>query len=201
MTKEQWALILSLISMLLVASSYFFKKKSAYLLMQATGMLLLMGSYLLNGEFFAMVGLGIGLGRALTFFLFEQNNKKPSVFWPILFSSLSIMAYVVINLIILKDARLYDILYLIGLILYAFVFWIRNLQLMRHLAILHTSISILYNTLIDAGIFVVIAYSLEMFANLISVVKYHLFDKKKKNEVQEDEKCASSENSSVDIIG
>lgn len=201
MTKEQWALILSLISMLLVASSYFFKKKSAFLLMQATGMLFLMGSYLLNGEFFAMVGLGIGLGRALTFFLFEQNNKKPSVFWPILFSSLSIMAYVVINLIILKDARLYDILYLIGLILYAFVFWIRNLQLMRHLAILPTSISILYNILIDAGIFVVIAYSLEMFANLISVVKYHLFDKKKKNEVQEDEKCASSENSSVDIIG
>lgn len=202
MTKEQWAFIVSFIAMLLIASSYFVKKKSGFLLFQALGMIFLMTSYLLNGAFFAMIGLGIGLARAVTFYIFERKDKRPSIAWPILFSALSVIAYVVINLMILKTAVWYDVLYLIGLILYAFVFWIRNLEVMRYTVTIPTALSILYNVVSGAEVFVVISYSFELCANVAAIIKHHYFDKEKaKEKVKEDEKSEAGENSSVDSVG
>lgn len=181
MTKEQWAFIVSLIAMLLIASSYFFKKKSQYLALQGSGICFLILSYLFTGEYFAMVGLVIGLARSVTYLLYELKNKAVSIFWPILFSVLGIAAYCIINLWILRTAKPVDIIYLIGLIGYAFIFWVPKLELLRYLVLIPTGISILYNVLIHAVPFVIISYSFELSANLVAIAKYDLF-KRNKNE-------------------
>ena len=242
MTKEQVSLIISFVSMAFNAGSFFAKKKTGFLLMQATGIILLVSTFLLTEQYSAMVGLGIGLCRVLTYFFFEQKQKKPSVFWPILFSTLSIIsyaviewivlggaleknayyvadlvvlmglgiglgcvlarvigartkknalsvlpicfsvlsisAYVIIDWVVLKNTAWFNVFYLIGLVLYAFIFWIRDLKVMRHLAPAPTAFSVAYCLLSGADIFVIIAYSLELCANIVSIVKYHVYDKK-----------------------
>lgn len=178
MTREQWAFVVSLAAMLLIASSYFFKKKSLYLVLQSAGMVFLVLSYLLTGEYFAMIGLAIGLARALTYFAFEIHDKRASIFFPFLFSGLSIMAYFIVNLWILKTAKPVDIIYLLGLVGYAFVFWIRDLKTVRFLVTIPTALSLLHSVLIRAVPFVIVSYSFELGANLIAIAKYDLLQKK-----------------------
>jgi hypothetical protein len=175
-----WALIVSFVALILIATSYFTKDKSGFLLLQALGMIFLMASYLLDSAYFAMIGLGIGLARALIFFWFEKKDKKPSVFWPILFSVLSVMAYVVVNLIILKTSNWYDVIYLIGLILYAFVFWVRDLKKVLYLTTVPTMMSILYNILSKAAVFAVLSYVFEFGANLLAIYKFQTAKKREK---------------------
>jgi hypothetical protein len=82
---------------------------------------------------------------------------------------------------------------------YAFIFRIRSLNLVRYLVLIPTALSIVYNALLGVGtVMVVVSYSFEMCANLVSIAKYHLYDKKKNIEVKEDEKSADS---SVDTLG
>ena len=180
MTREQWSFIISLLAMLLIASSYFFKKKSFYLVFQSIGIVFLAISYLLQKEYFAMIGLSIALGRSLVYFLYEYKDKQSPLAWAFVFSGASVACYFIINLGILGETRLYDIIYLAGLIGYAFIFRIRNLELMRYLTTIPTALSILYNILIGALPFVCISYTFELGANLLSIGKYHLYDKKKK---------------------
>lgn len=179
MTKEEWAFVVSLVAMLLVASSYFFKRKSQYLLLQCSGLSFLMLSYLLTAEYFAMIGIAIALARLITYFLFELKNKKPSIFWPIFYSASSIAAYVVINLCILKTVKAWDILNLVALIVYTFVFWIRDLRLVRYLITIPTALTLLYNIGIGAPVFVAISYSFELAADIVSIVKYDFWSKRK----------------------
>lgn len=179
MTKEQWAFVVSLCAMLLVASSYFFKKKSQYLLLQCSGLSFLMLSYLLTAEYFAMIGIAIALARLATYFLFELKNKKPSIFWPLLYSGLSVAAYVIINLCILKTVKAWDILNLVALIAYTFVFWIRDLRLVRYLITIPTGLTLLYNIGIGAPVFVAISYSFELSADIVSIIKYEFWGKRK----------------------
>ena len=61
-------IIFSFIAMALIASAYFFKSKEMFLVMQGSGIFALMGSYLFNGQYFAMIGLGVGLLRCIIFF-------------------------------------------------------------------------------------------------------------------------------------
>ncbi len=202
MTKEQWAFVISVLVMLVMCASYFFKKKKIYLAMQGVGITLLMVAYLLQGHYFAMVGLAIGLLRSIVYLLYEWKNKKTPLWWAIAFTVVGVMCYGVINLWILKDTNYFDVIYLLGLAAYAFVFRIRNLVLMRYLVILPIALSILYNALAEVGIFVVISYSFELCANIVAIIKYHYFDKNKaKQKVKEDEKREESENSSVDSVG
>ncbi|MBO5754430.1 MAG: YgjV family protein, partial [Clostridia bacterium] len=63
------ALITSFFAMSFVVTSYFMKKKEKYLLFQFLCIVFLIISYFFTEQFFAMVGLVIGLGRTLTFFL------------------------------------------------------------------------------------------------------------------------------------
>ena len=182
MEKEQWAFIAGLIAMLLVASSYFFRKKTQYLFLQGLGIVFLMLSYLFTGEYFAMVGLVIGLARSLTYFAFEVKGKNTSIFWPFLFSGLGVASYFILNFWILKTAKpAIDCIYLVGLIAYAFIFWVRKLELLRYLVLIPTGLSILYNVLINAVPFVIVSYSFELLANLVAIAKYDLF-KRLKNE-------------------
>ena len=108
------------------------------------------------------------------------------MFWPILFSALSVAAYVVVNLIILKNSRAYDVIYLIALILYAFVFWMRDLEKMLYISTIPTALSVLYNVISGAAVFAVISYTFELGANLLGIYKHHVTKADKK--ISKDEK-------------
>jgi hypothetical protein len=84
------------------------------------------------------------------------------------------MAYVVINVIILQTANSTAIIYLMGLVLYAFVYWMRDLEKMRYLATIPTTLSILYNVVSKAPVFTVISYTFELLANIAAIYKYNL---------------------------
>ena len=174
-------MIVSFVAMLLIAASYFVKHKSGFLLFQSAGIVFLMASYLLEGAYFATVGLGIGLARSLIFFGYEKKDKRAPIAWSYLFSALGIAVYFIINVWILKSYVWYDVLYLVGLIFYAFVFRIRNLEWMLYMVTIPTGISILYNVVSKATPFVVISYSFELGANLLAILKYHIFEKKEKD--------------------
>ena len=203
MTREEWAFIISIVVMLVMCSSYFFKKKSLYLIVQGIGITLLMASYILWREYFAMVGLVIGLVRMLVYLLYEQKNKEAPIWWAIVFSVLGVACYLIINVWIQGTAKWVDIIYLVGLVAYAFIVRIRNLNLVRYLVLIPTGLSILYNALLGVGtLMVVISYSFEFCANIASIIKYHVWDKKKQSvEVKENEESEESKDSSVDTLG
>ena len=182
MTREEWAFFVSLIVMLVMCSSYFFKRKSVYLSMQGSGIFLLMIAYLLEKQYFAMAGLAIGLIRSAVYLLYECKDKPAPLWWPILFTGAGIACYCIINLWVLDDIKPYDIIYLVGLVAYAFTFRERNLNLVRYLVLFPTALSILYNVLIDAAPFVWISYTFELCANILAIIKYRFWDKKNKQE-------------------
>ncbi len=181
MSEKEWALICSFIAMLLIASSYFFKSKGMFLLMQGLGIVGLMASYLLNGQYFAMIGLGVGLVRCIVFFLYEKKGRETPLLWCILFSVLSVGAYLVVNLWILQTANPEDIIYLICLILYVFIFRVRSIKFVRYASLAPTTLSMVYNVLARSPIFAVISYSFELAAGLVSILKYHVFGKEQES--------------------
>ncbi len=179
MYNETVALIVSFIAMLLLMSSYFYPKKSLYLLFQAVGMIFLMASYLFSGEYFAMIGLGVGLFRALVFYAYEKRDTLAPIFWSVLCAALTVVCYLIVNLGVLKTAKPLDILYLCSLVLYAFVFRMRDMKKMRLAVLAPTGLAVLYNALIKASPFVVISYAFEAAANIAAILKYDIFTKEK----------------------
>ena len=168
------SLITSFIALGLIIFSYFTKKKELYLFYQMTGIIFLTSSYFFGLQFFAMVGLGISVVRALTYFLYERKDKKAPLYFAFLFSFLTIASYFIINLWILKIARLIDIVFLIATCFYAFIFRVRNLKTVRFWVLIPTTLSILYNTASGAAFFVSLSYVFELTADIISIFKYHI---------------------------
>ena len=177
MENPTLALIASFVAMLLIASSYFFKKKELYLLFQAIGMVFLGLNYFFTLEFFAMLGVAVGLFRALIFFFYEKKNKLAPIFWAYLCAGLTLAAYFIVNWNSLKPL---DIIYMVSLILYAFIFLIRDLKLMRFTVLAPNFLAVLYNVLLKATPFAVLTYAFELVANLVSILKYHVFGKEEK---------------------
>lgn len=175
---EKLALISSFIAMALVATSYFVKKKELYLAFQFLGIIFLILSQFFSFEYFAAVGLTIALIRTFTFYIYEKNNKTASIIWPIIFASASIISYLIINLWILKTLKPVDFLCLVSLILYAFIFRIRNLKIVRYSMIIPTSMSIIYYILISAPIFTIFSYSFELIADVVSIFKFYILKPK-----------------------
>lgn len=180
--NETLAFIVSFIAMVLIAASYFFKKKEKYLLFQLLGIVFLMLSYFFTGEYFAMIGLGIAIMRTLVFFLYEKKEKIAPISLAFLFSALSVLAYFIVNFGILRTAKPADIIYLLALFGYAFVFRIRNIKTVRFAVLIPTTLSIVYNVAIEAVPFVIISYAFELGANIVSIFKYHVFHKKNKTQ-------------------
>lgn len=175
------SLVVSFIAMSLIVASYFFKERVWFLLFQALGIVFLILSYFFDGEYFAMVGLTIGLARTLVYFLYERKQKLASVPVAVLFCMLTLAAYGVINLWILGDPKPVDIVNLVALCSYAVLFRIKNVKLMRYLILIPTALSVLYNILCGAAVFVVVSYSFEIAANIYAIVKFNILDTKKKN--------------------
>lgn len=185
MPPETWSLIVSFIAMAFVVSSYFLKSKSGFLLFQSLGICFLMASYLFDKLYFAMIGLGIGLARVLVYFAYEKKDRKAPLIWAFVFALSTVIVYLVVNIGILHTARIEDIVYLVGLAFYAFVFRIRNLELMRYLSTIPTALSILYNVLCKAAPFVVVSYTFELCAAIVAILKYHVFGKNKEEKENE----------------
>ena len=167
------AFIASFIGMAFVIAAYLVKKKSLYLACQSLCLVFLIISYFFEVNFFGMIGLGIGLARTLTFFAYEQKDKNASAFWSFLFAFLTFCNFFV-NMFILKTGQALDVLCLLALIAYAFIFRIRSLKIVRFTMLVPTVLSILYNTLIGAAIFASLTYVFELTANVISIFRYHI---------------------------
>lgn len=173
------ALVMSFIAMSLLIGSYFFKDRTYFLLFQSLGIVFLILSYLFDGLYFAMIGLMVGLSRTFSYFLYEKTHTRAPVSLAVLFCMLTLAAYAVVNLWILKNPAPVDIINLAALCGYAILFRIKNVKLMRYLILLPTALSVLYNVLCGAAVFVAISYVFEIAANIYAIVKFNILDKKK----------------------
>ena len=165
-----------MVAMLFIVSSYFLKNKKLYLLFQGIGIVFLIISYFFISEFFAMIGLAIGLFRCLVYFCYEQNGKTAPLFFAVCISCMTVASYFIVNLGIQKTGKWEDILYLAALIGYAFTFRIRNMLAMLWLTLIPTTLSILYNVFIAATPFVIVSYAFELSANVFAIWK-NLYNK------------------------
>lgn len=180
MENRLLALIAGFVAMTFVATSYFVRKKQYYLLFQLLCIFFLITSYFFTLQFFAMVGLVVGAARTVTFYLYEKKGRVAPLGWSFLFAALTLASYFVVNLGILGSAQPLDLLFLVGLVSYAFIFRIRNLKIVRYAMLLPTVLSVLFNVLTDAALFAMLSYLFELGANVVSIFKYHVFGERKK---------------------
>lgn len=176
------SLIASFIAMAFVVASYFVKKKSLYLLFQSLCIVFLVVSYFFTVQFFAMIGLAIGLVRALVFFAYERKDKLSPLWVSCALAGATIASYFIVNFGILKTAQPLDILCVVALVLYAFIFRIRDLKTVRFLMLVPTVLSILFNALTHAALFASLTYVFELAANVVSIYKYHIKPNKKETQ-------------------
>ena len=172
-------MLLSFIAMAFVMISYFVKNKKMYLVFQSACIVFLVLSYGVIGQFFAMIGLFISLIRALVFFWYENKDKRAPIWISVAISIATCAAYIIVNLMIQKNARPLDLLLLFASIMYAFIFRVRNLELVRYTMLLPTAMAILYNAWISAPIFLVLSYAFEGLADIVSIFRYHVIPKYK----------------------
>ncbi|MBR7111095.1 MAG: YgjV family protein [Clostridia bacterium] len=178
MENQVLSLIAGFLALVFVIFAYFTSKKN-FLVFQALCIIFLIISYFFNLQFFAVVGMTISLIRSLTFYFFEKKNINASIIWSFIFATLTTISYVVVNFIILGSAQPLDLLCLSALIMYAFIFRIRNLKIVRFTMLAPTILSILFNILTGAAIFATMSYGFELGANLVSIVKYDILKKNK----------------------
>ena len=84
---------------------------------------------------------------------------------------------------ILKTTKPWDVLCEFVLVMYAFISRIRNLKIVRFTMLIPTLLSILFNVLTRAAIFATLTYVFELCANVVSIFKYHVFNKQGKEKV------------------
>ena len=116
MENQTMANLASFIAVVFVVIAYFVKKKEYYLFSQSLCIVFLIISYFFTEQFFAMIGLAVGLFRSVTFFVYENKDKPAPIAWSFLFAGLTLGAYFCVNLGILKEAQPLDILFLSGLV-------------------------------------------------------------------------------------
>ena len=163
--------VAGLITLLMMIISYLFKNKSSFLLCQTIGLAFMFFSYMFENEYFAMIALTISLARTLVFFIYEKYNKPAPLALSFLVSALIIGSYVTVNCIILKTTKSVDLLYLIAQIMYAFIFRIRKINLVRCTVIIPHVFAITYNVVLEGMLFVAISYFLELLADIFSIFK------------------------------
>ena len=174
MENEALSFIASFIAMAFVVSSYLVKNKTLYLACQALCIVFLIVSYFFAVNFFGMIGWAVGLARCLTFFLYERQDKIAPIAWAFVFASLTLASYFIVNLGIMKQAKPVDILCMTALIMYAFIFRIRSLKIVRFTMLVPTVLSITYNLLIQAAVFVTLTYVFELCVDLVSIARFHI---------------------------
>ena len=180
MENQILALIASFIAMAFVVMAYFVKKKEYYLLCQLLCTVFLVISYFFTVQFFAMIGLTVGLCRTLAFVIYENKEKQAPMYWSFVFSGLTMASYFIVNFWVLKTAQPLDVLCLLALVMNAFIFRIRSLKIVRFTMLIPTVLSISFNILTCAALFSTLTYVFELCANVVSIFKYHVLIKEEK---------------------
>lgn len=170
--------VASFIALVLYSLSYFFKSKRHYLVLQGSGNVCLAISFLLLGEYFTMVSVVIGILRAVVCYYYEARNRRVPIWAIVTLCSMIIASFFVVNTLILKTAKPWDILYLVASCLYAVVFTIRNLTVMRYVVLVPHVLSIAYNLIIQSPIFTAISYTIELLVTVVAIIKFRLQDKR-----------------------
>ena len=174
MTNENIATIFGAAAVILVVISYFANNQSKYLLFQALNMGSLAISYLFSCEYFAMIGISVSMARTITFFLISQKGKSAPLILSFFFAFLNLLAYVIVNLLILKTTQPIAILYVIALVTYSFIFRIKNMKKVRFLMLFPLTLTIMFNLFSNASIFAAISYVIELIADVIAIIKNNL---------------------------
>lgn len=174
MNESVFSSVTSFIALVLYSSSYFFKTKQGYLITQGLGNVSLALSYLFIGEFFTMFTVGLGIARAAICYYYEKKNKNVPVLVIAALCATIIASFFVINFGILKTGEFWDALYLVASCLYAVVFTIRNLKVMRYVILVPHSLAIAYNLIIRAPFTSALSYLIELTVTLVAIVKFHL---------------------------
>lgn len=176
------AIIFSLFGLLSYGSSYFFRKKANYLMFQGLGGVFLAVSYLFDGNFFAMISLFISIARIFCYYIYEYKNKFVPVLVVVLFCMANVANYVVVNICIKHTASLVDIIMVVSFVLYNILFSLRNLQVVRYSMTVPLALSITYNILIEAPIFTVLSYTMELVITVFTLIYYWHVNKIKINQ-------------------
>lgn len=79
-----------------------------------------------------MISLFIGLIRTITYYLFESKNKDIPLGVVAALCAATITNYFALNQIAPQPLRMLDILPVLSFVLYAIIFSIRNLQVVRY---------------------------------------------------------------------
>ena len=174
MTNENIATIFGAAAVILVVISYFANNQSKYLLFQALNMCALAISYLFSCEYFAMIGISVSMARTITFFLISQKGKNAPLILSFFFAFLNLLAYVIVNLLILKTTQPIAILYVIALVAYSFIFRIKSMKKVRFLMLFPLTLTIIFNLFSNATIFAAISYVIELIADVIAIIKNDL---------------------------
>ena len=172
MENRTLSVIASFLAIVFVVAAYFVKKKSLYLLSELLCIVFLTVSYFFNVQYYAMIGLTIGFFRTITFFIYEKKDKTAPMIWSFVFFALTVVSYFVINHDILKKTQALDILCMAALVLYAFIFRIRDLKTVCFIMLIPTCLSILYNVLTNAALFVTLTYVFELCADVVAIFRY-----------------------------
>lgn len=169
-----------LIAMLFVFASYMVSKKTSFLITQTIAIIFLSLSYLFVEQYFAMLGTAIAAIRMVIYFALEKKNKAPSFYLKSLFALLSVVSYLVVNIIILQSARFIDLLLLVANIMYSYLSGVRDLKLLRYLFLMPTAMVSVYNLIAPATLFVIISYIFEFIVNIIGIIKANVKEKREK---------------------
>jgi hypothetical protein len=190
MENPTLALCVSFLALCCVVISYFLKSKALYLLFQSVGIVFLVLTYFFSALFFPMISLFIGLFRVLIYFVYEQKQKTAPMWVALLLILATLTAYVVVNVILLKTARLLDILNVAAMVLYALIMRVRNLKFVRFAIIAPAFLSVLYNLLLGGQPFATALYLFEIAACVLAILRFYVLPKSnpKKQENSEKEK-------------
>lgn len=172
--------VASFFALIIIMYSYFANNKKYYLLFQCLGIVCLITSYLFMSKYFATLSMIVALIRTITFGVYEYKNKNAPLFFSYLFVILTILTYVLVNVIILKIISWLDILHVIALCFYAFTFRIRNLTTMRKVILMPNVLEVLYNLIMFAPLFTTLSYFFELLSNVVAIFKFDIKKSTKK---------------------
>lgn len=185
------AMVTTCIAMLFIMGSYFVSKKN-YLVLQMIGIVFLALGYVFTKEYFAMVGLSIGMTRSFIFLCYERKGRSAPIWIVGAVIVATTAGYFIVNAENI-EFRIADILFLLSAYLYAIVLNFRDLKLLRFCVILPTSLSIAYNVLAKQTVFTIITYAFEMGAAMVAIFKFYVIPSwKKENKKTQESVCKES---------
>lgn len=167
-----------------ITISYFTYQKSFYFFYQSICIVFLSLSYFFSGNYFAMAGLALALVRTVVFYFYEKLKKVVPIYFCLTFSLLTCACYFLINIKLLKTAKLLDLLFLIALILIIFIYRCKKTERLRLLLIIPTTLNVLYNIFDGSPLFSTLTYLFEFFANLLAILNYQALPLLKKSLVK-----------------